>query len=128
MGLCRGRQPGFATPDLEQCYPFEMRAIRAMPDGFEIEFTEPVDIKSAEDIASYSVESFIYKYHPVYGSPVGEYKEAWHKRREGFARWHEGKDYRGQSTEILHSQCFFRRCKKQTGVLFAGTSNRGITH
>ena len=49
--------------------PFEMRAVRAMPDGFEIEFTKPVDKNSAEDIASYSVESFIYKYHPVYGSP-----------------------------------------------------------
>ncbi|SEN87094.1 hypothetical protein SAMN05192574_104422 [Mucilaginibacter gossypiicola] len=49
--------------------PFEMRAIRAMPDGFEIEFTKPVDKKVAEDIASYSVESFIYKYHGVYGSP-----------------------------------------------------------
>lgn len=49
--------------------PFEMRAVRAMPDGFEVEFTKPVDRKSAEDLASYSVESFIYKYHPVYGSP-----------------------------------------------------------
>ncbi|SDP51816.1 hypothetical protein SAMN05428975_1575 [Mucilaginibacter sp. OK268] len=49
--------------------PFEMRAIRAMPDGFEIEFTKPVDKKVAADIASYSVESFIYKYHGVYGSP-----------------------------------------------------------
>lgn len=50
--------------------PFEMQTVKAMPDGFEIEFTLPVDKKSAEDIASYSVESFIYKYHPVYGSPV----------------------------------------------------------
>ncbi|MEP6612307.1 MAG: c-type cytochrome, partial [Mucilaginibacter sp.] len=49
--------------------PFEMRAVRAMPDGFEIEFTKPVDKKVAEDLASYSVESFIYKYHGVYGSP-----------------------------------------------------------
>ncbi|MEX2592217.1 MAG: hypothetical protein WD426_05550 [Anditalea sp.] len=49
--------------------PFEMRAVRAMPDGFEIEFTKPVDRKSAEDIASYSVNSYIYKYYPVYGSP-----------------------------------------------------------
>lgn len=55
--------------------PFEMRAIRAMPDGFEIEFTKPVDKKVAEDIASYSVESFTYKYHGVYGSPpVGNLK------------------------------------------------------
>ena len=49
--------------------PFEMRAVRAMPDGFEIEFTLPVDAKTAEDLASYNVESYLYKYHPVYGSP-----------------------------------------------------------
>jgi hypothetical protein len=49
--------------------PFEMKAVRAMPDGFEIEFTQPVDPASAKDIASYSVESYIYKYQPVYGSP-----------------------------------------------------------
>lgn len=50
--------------------PFDMRAVRAMPDGFEVEFTKPVNPKSAEDLASYTVESFIYKYHPVYGSPT----------------------------------------------------------
>ncbi|WEK21517.1 MAG: hypothetical protein P0Y49_10245 [Candidatus Pedobacter colombiensis] len=49
--------------------PFEMKAVRAMPDGFEIEFTSPVDLKSAQDLASYNVESFIYKYQSVYGSP-----------------------------------------------------------
>ncbi len=50
--------------------PFEMRTVRATPDGFEVEFTKPVDRASAEDLAAYKVESFIYKYHPVYGSPV----------------------------------------------------------
>ncbi len=50
--------------------PFEMLAVRAMPDGFEIEFTQPVNKKQAEDIASYHVESFTYKYQPVYGSPA----------------------------------------------------------
>lgn len=49
--------------------PFEMRAIRARPDGFEIEFTQPVDQQSAQDLSSYAVESFIYKYQGVYGSP-----------------------------------------------------------
>ena len=49
--------------------PFEMRTVKAMPDGFEIEFTKPVDKKYAEDISSYNVESYIYKYHAVYGSP-----------------------------------------------------------
>lgn len=50
--------------------PFEMRTVKAMPDGFEIEFTREVNRKTAEDLASYSVQSFIYKYHPVYGSPT----------------------------------------------------------
>ena len=49
--------------------PFEMQTIKAMPDGFEITFTLPVDTASANDLASYSVESYTYKYHPVYGSP-----------------------------------------------------------
>lgn len=49
--------------------PFEMKAVRAMPDGFEVEFTMPVDPKSAEDIASYSLETHTYKYYSVYGSP-----------------------------------------------------------
>ncbi len=49
--------------------PFEMLRVKAMPDGFEIEFTLPVDKKSAEDLASYSAASFLYKHHPVYGSP-----------------------------------------------------------
>jgi cytochrome c551/c552 len=50
--------------------PFEMRTVNAKPDGFEITFTLPVDKQYAEDIASYNVESFIYKYQPVYGSPT----------------------------------------------------------
>jgi len=50
--------------------PFEMQTIRAMPDGFEITFTNPVDKKIAEDPASYKVTGFNYKYHSTYGSPV----------------------------------------------------------
>ncbi len=49
--------------------PFEMKTVRAKPDGFEIEFTKPVDLETANNLASYSGKSFIYKYHPVYGSP-----------------------------------------------------------
>ncbi len=56
--------------------PFEIRTVKAMPDGFEIEFTKPADRKSLEDLASYSVSSFIYKYHPVYGSPPVDNEEA----------------------------------------------------
>ncbi len=55
--------------------PFEMKAVRAMPDGFEVEFTLPVDPKSAEDLASYSLESYTYKYNSVYGSPPVDTEE-----------------------------------------------------
>jgi cytochrome c551/c552 len=50
--------------------PMEMKTMRAMPDGFEIEFTQAVEKSKAEDLASYSGRSYIYKYHPVYGSPT----------------------------------------------------------
>jgi len=49
--------------------PFEMKTVEAMPDGFELIFTKPVDRASAEDLDSYSGRSFLYKYHKVYGSP-----------------------------------------------------------
>lgn len=55
--------------------PFEMKAVRAMPDGFEIEFTQPVNVASAENVDNYAVRSFTYKYHPVYGSPTVGYQE-----------------------------------------------------
>lgn len=50
--------------------PMEMKTVSARPDGFEIEFTYPVDKKTAEDLDSYYGRSYIYKYHPVYGSPT----------------------------------------------------------
>lgn len=50
--------------------PFEILRVQAMPDGFELEFTQPVDRKTAEDVNSYELTGFIYKYHVVYGSPV----------------------------------------------------------
>lgn len=50
--------------------PFEMEAVRAMPDGFEIAFTKPVDPAAAADPGAYQITSFTYKYHPVYGSRV----------------------------------------------------------
>jgi azurin len=55
--------------------PFEMKAIRAQPDGFDIEFTQPVDKATASDPDNYAVTGFTYKYHPVYGSPIVNQKE-----------------------------------------------------
>lgn len=50
--------------------PMEMKTVKSMPDGFEIEFTYPVDKTLAEDLSTYGGRSYIYKYHPVYGSPT----------------------------------------------------------
>jgi len=50
--------------------PMEMKTVSARPDGFEIAFTKPVDRKLAENLDSYSGQSFTYKYHSVYGSPT----------------------------------------------------------
>ncbi|MDO1445099.1 plastocyanin/azurin family copper-binding protein [Rhodocytophaga aerolata] len=50
--------------------PFEMKTVRAMPDGFDIEFTMPVDRTIAADPASYKITGFTYKYQAAYGSPV----------------------------------------------------------
>ena len=49
--------------------PFEMLNVKAKPDGFEIFFTKPVEKKSLVNLSNYNGASFIYKYHPVYGSP-----------------------------------------------------------
>ena len=49
--------------------PFEIKTMRARPDGFELEFTEPVDAAAANP-ALYAITGFTYKYHHNYGSPV----------------------------------------------------------
>jgi glucose/arabinose dehydrogenase/azurin len=50
--------------------PFEPHHVSARPDGFEVFFTAPVNRASAENLASWGVTSFTYKYHHIYGSPV----------------------------------------------------------
>ena len=55
--------------------PFEIKKATAMPDGFDLELTRPVDLETAQSFASYGVTSFGYKYHPTYGSPVIGEKE-----------------------------------------------------
>ncbi|HPH18163.1 MAG TPA: plastocyanin/azurin family copper-binding protein [Haliscomenobacter sp.] len=50
--------------------PFEMKNISARADGFEIEFTLPVDKTAAKVAANYGFASFNYKYQHQYGSPI----------------------------------------------------------
>jgi len=55
--------------------PFEINAIHAKSDGFEITFTQPVDVKSVKNAASYALRSYIYEYHHQYGSPIINVKD-----------------------------------------------------
>ncbi|CAG5000104.1 hypothetical protein DYBT9275_02388 [Dyadobacter sp. CECT 9275] len=48
--------------------PFEMKAVKAQPDGFLIEFTQPVNPAAASDPRSYEVTGFTYHYWSTYGS------------------------------------------------------------
>ena len=54
--------------------PFEMKTVKATPDGFEVEFTKPINKATAIDFKNYQIRSFIYKYQPVYGSPTVDEK------------------------------------------------------
>ncbi len=49
--------------------PFDIHEMRALPEGFELTFTEPVDPQSAGDLASYSMETYTYIFQSSYGSP-----------------------------------------------------------
>ncbi len=55
--------------------PFEINAIHAKSDGFEISFTQAVDVKSVKNAASYALRSYIYQYHHQYGSPIINVKD-----------------------------------------------------
>ena len=55
--------------------PFEIKTIRAKPDGFLLEFTKPVDRDSASNPAAYSITNFTYHYWSRYGSKVLDPRE-----------------------------------------------------
>lgn len=48
--------------------PFEIKEVRAQPDGFVLTFTQPVDRATAERPESYVIGGFTYLYHKAYGS------------------------------------------------------------
>ena len=55
--------------------PFEMNTMRAASDGFQIEFTKPVDEATATDVNSYTMSSYTLHYHNRYGSDEIETQE-----------------------------------------------------
>jgi azurin len=62
--------------------PFEIKTIRATSNGFELEFTKPVNKKLAENIGNYKITGFTYAYHKRYGSPVVDQKDCLVKKAE----------------------------------------------
>lgn len=48
--------------------PFEIKEMRATKDGFDLEFTKPVERASAMDAKSFQMSSYTYLYHSTYGS------------------------------------------------------------
>ena len=55
--------------------PFEVLAMRARADGFELEFTKDVDPATLADPRSYAMESYTYEYHAAYGAPEHDRRE-----------------------------------------------------
>jgi len=49
--------------------PFEIHSMKALPQGFELTFTQPVDPESARQTESYQLQSYTYIYQSSYGSP-----------------------------------------------------------
>jgi glucose/arabinose dehydrogenase len=49
--------------------PFEIHEMHALPSGFELTFTEPVDAATANDPKSYKLSTYTYIYQSAYGSP-----------------------------------------------------------
>ncbi|MCA9037040.1 MAG: hypothetical protein KDA91_18015 [Planctomycetaceae bacterium] len=48
--------------------PFEIKEMKALPTGFQLVFTTPVDRESAANVNSYSMNSYTYLYQSSYGS------------------------------------------------------------
>lgn len=49
--------------------PFEIQEMRALSDGFELIFTQPVNPRTAADPKSYQLQTYTYIYRGDYGSP-----------------------------------------------------------
>ncbi|MFO0936933.1 MAG: hypothetical protein U0798_10510 [Gemmataceae bacterium] len=66
----RGIKP-FALERLEWngVMPFEIKKITIEPDGFNLEFTKPVDPATAGNVNTYQLSTFTHPYHSSYGGP-----------------------------------------------------------
>jgi len=49
--------------------PFEIQTMKISPDGFDLHFTQPLNVETASDPSSYSMKTYSYIYQSSYGSP-----------------------------------------------------------
>ncbi|MCB9951486.1 MAG: hypothetical protein H6824_10935 [Planctomycetaceae bacterium] len=72
----RGNKP-FAVERLDWSgkVPFEILHMRAIPGGFDLEFTKPVDAATATNLDSYSMQTYTYIFQSSYGSPEVDHTE-----------------------------------------------------
>lgn len=65
----QGKQYGLQALAYNERSTFEMLAVRAIPDGLEVEFTEPLAEGQGEKPADYTIQQWRYEVTPAYGGP-----------------------------------------------------------
>ena len=55
--------------------PFEVSTVKALADGFELTFTQPIDRESAKANDDFDVWQYKYKFHKSYGSPEFDHED-----------------------------------------------------
>jgi len=53
---------------------FEVKTMQIKPDGFDLEFTQPVDAGKADSVEAFSTETYWYEYSSKYGGPETDKK------------------------------------------------------
>jgi hypothetical protein len=66
----RGGSPtGFERVRWTGKVPFEIHEMKATPDGFELRFTEPVEVATAREAANYRMRAYTWAWRAQYGGP-----------------------------------------------------------
>ena len=115
--------------------PFEIKTMKALDDGFELEFTKPIAIKIAEKPSTFQITTFNYKYHDTYGSPIVDQQKAMvnkvevardglsakltvHGMRLGFIHQLKATDLRSKTGEpLLHDTGYYTLNEVPGGIL-----------
>lgn len=67
-GSTDGNTAALARISLSTPLPFEVKSVKALADGFELTFTQPVDAAAAAKAASYEVSQFNYRHEVGLGA------------------------------------------------------------